>query len=174
MWPTGAEREPARHTKSSKNWHNCLPETQREKDHRKVQKSMRPEPLEHSFRIRWVMKINISLLPANIPKMLTKRLPKWSRNRYKCVSGRLRKNTPKEDATKMQHLRKRLPKWTPKSLKNRWKNTPGHPRAPLSLAVASLGRLWGYPPHKNTQKSAENMFQSTKTCRKTITPENIP
>jgi hypothetical protein len=37
---------------------------------------MRPEPLKHSFRIGGVMKIKISLVPENIPKMLTERLPK--------------------------------------------------------------------------------------------------
>ena len=30
------------------------------------------------------------------------------------------------------------------------------------------------PPYKNTHKSTGNMFQSTETCRKTTTPENIP
>ena len=83
MCPRGAEREPARHPKSSKIGHNCLPETQREKDHRKVQKNMRPEPLKHSFRIGGVMQIKISFVPENRPKMLPKRLPKRSRNRYK-------------------------------------------------------------------------------------------
>ena len=30
------------------------------------------------------------------------------------------------------------------------KNLPGQPMAPLGLIVASLGGLWGYPPHENT------------------------
>jgi hypothetical protein len=45
---------------------------------------------------------------------------------------------------------------------------------PLSLTLASPGRLWGYPSHENLLKSTENTFQNMETFPKMITPEKIP
>jgi hypothetical protein len=78
-----------------------------------MQKSMRPEPLKHSFRMGGVIKIKISPVLENMPEMLPKRLPKWSQNRYKCVSGRLQKNTPKLDASNNATSSKTPPKMDP-------------------------------------------------------------
>ena len=173
MCPTGAQRESARHLKSSKIGHNCLPETQREKDHRKVQKSMRPEPLKHSFRIGGVMKINISLLPANIPKMLTKRLPKWSRNRYKCVYGRLRKNTPKVDAKKCNIF------------ENASQNGPQHrfkidEKTHLGILGHHWASLWhpwegsgGTPRTKTLKNQPKTCFRARKLVEKRLRPKTF-
>ena len=117
--PKGAQREPARHLKSTNICKKRLPKTHREKDYRKVKKRVCPEALNHSFWIRRVMKIKISPVPENIPKMLSKRLPKRSQNRYKCVSGRLQKNTQKLDASNNATSSKKPSKWNPKSLQNR-------------------------------------------------------
>ena len=115
MCPRGAQREPARHLKSSKNCNKRLRKTQREKDCRKVKKRVHPGALNHSFRIRGAMKIKISPVLENIPKMLPKRLPKRSRNLYKWVSGRLPKNTPKLDASNNALCSKTPPKMDPKT-----------------------------------------------------------
>ena len=52
-------------------------------------------------------------IPENTPEMLLKRLPKRSRNPYKCVSGRLQKNTPKLDASNNATSSKTPPKMDP-------------------------------------------------------------
>ena len=83
MCPRGAQREPARHLKSTRNCKKYVPKTLREKDYRKVEKRVHPGALNHSFRIGGVIKIKISPVLENIPKMLPERLPKRSRNRYK-------------------------------------------------------------------------------------------
>ena len=83
MWPRGAQRESARHLKSSEICKKCVRKTLREKDYRKVKKRVHPGALNHSFGMEVVIKIKISPVVENIPKMLPKRLPKRSRNRYK-------------------------------------------------------------------------------------------
>jgi len=113
MCPRGAQRESARHLKSSKNCKKCVPKTHREKDYRKVEKRVHPGALNHSFRMGGVIEIKISPVLENIPKMLPKRLPKRSRNHYKCVSGRLPKNTPKLDASNNALCSKTPPKMDP-------------------------------------------------------------
>ena len=99
MCPRGAQRESARHLQSSKNCKKCVPKTLREKDYRKVEETVHPGALNHSFRIRRVIKISMLPIPENTPEMLPKRLQERSRNPYKCVSARLQQNTPKPDAS---------------------------------------------------------------------------
>ena len=86
MCPRGAQRESARHLKTNKNCKKCAPKTHREKDYRQVKKSMPPGALNHSFRIRWVIKINMWPIPENTPKMLPKRLPKNFKKRTTIVT----------------------------------------------------------------------------------------
>ena len=104
-----------------------------------------------------VIKINMLPIPENTSKMLPKRLPKRSRNPYKCVSGRLQKNTPKLDASNRATCSETPPKMDPqiseKSMKKRiWAHLP-----PLSLTLASQGRLWEYPQPENVPKYEENV-----------------
>ena len=135
---------------------------------------MCPVPLNHCFRMGRVIKIKISPVPENLSKMLPKRLPKRSSNRHKRVSGRLSKNTSKRNASNKATCYKAPPKMDPKnnekSMKKRiWAHLP-----PLSLTLASLGRLWGYPRHGNVPKCEENVSaKPTSKGKTTMLSENV-
>ena len=80
------------------------------------------------------------------------------------MSGRLKKNTLKLDALNNATCLETPPKMDvetgQQSMKKRiWAHLP-----PLSITLASPGRLWGYPSHENAQQIQENV--STKPTSK--------
>ena len=170
-----ADREPARHPQSTKITHNCLPETQREKAHRKVQKRMRPEPLKHSFRIGGVMTIKISLLPENIPEMLTQRLHKWSWN-----PKQVRVWTPPKKHSESGCLKQcnMFENASPNGSQNRFKidekthlGTPGTAEAHCGVPRKALEVPPGTKAHKN---QPETCFRTRKLVEKRQRPQTFP
>ena len=154
------------HPKSQKNVHNCVSETQREKDYRKVQKNSCPAPIKHSFCIGVVVKITFSFVSRNIPKRSPTNVQKQSQNPYKRVSGSFRTNSLKKDVEKESHAWKSFPKWTPQFMKKQWKNGPGHPGA-AEAHLYDPGKLWGYPPwRKHTENNRQIVWKKTHS-RKT-------
>ena len=126
MW---SQRCPKGVSKAPKNQQKLQQMRSKKASWKRLQKSREkgvPGGYKSCYCIGVVIKIQISPVPENIPKMLLKKLPERSLNRYKCVSGRLQKTLRNWMPQTMQHLRKCLPKWIHKSLQNRWKNGSRH------------------------------------------------
>ena len=147
----------------------------REKEYRKVKKRVPSGALNHSFCMGGVIKINMWPIPENTSKMLPKRLPKRSQNPYKCVSGRLQKNTPKLDASNRATCSKTPPKMDPKTDQKSMKKHIWAPYGTTGPHYGLLGQALGVPlAPKCTKIDRKHVSGHARLVKNNTISANIP